>query len=316
MVAVVVIVGGVSIYMTQPMWPVDRTSTPKQDASPTTLERDLRHLVTAFHPRSYDQPKNLDAAAAWIKSRFESEGLSASYQDYEAKGATYRNVVTSIGPKDGERIVIGAHYDTCDDTPGADDNASGTVALFELARLFKRSPPERRVDLVAFTLEEPPFFRTKDMGSRVYAESLKKDGVDVRLMMSLEMIGYFSDQPGSQDYPHSGMRYLYSDRGDFVLIAGEIGDGNLVRRLKREMTLCTDLPVYSINGPRFIGIDKSDQLSFWEVGYTAVMITDTAYNRNKNYHQPTDTPDTLDYRRMARVVDGVFGMVTALSRDG
>ena len=234
------------------------------------------------------------------------------------KGKTYRNVIASFGPDTKERIVVGAHYDAFDELPAADDNASGVAGLIELAYLLRNSPLSIRVELVAFALEEPKtlkgegLFRTSYGGSAVHAKSLKEKGVGVRVMLSLEMIGYFSNKEQSQGYPSPVFRLFYPSPGNFVMIIGRIEDGWLARRVKRDMRATSPLPVYSINAPASLeGIDWSDHYNYWKQGYPAVMISDTALNRNRNYHTELDTADRLDYTRMAMVVRGVYGAVLA-----
>jgi Zn-dependent M28 family amino/carboxypeptidase len=200
--------------------------------------------------------------------------------------------------------------------PGADDNASGVAGLIELARLLGAQPPPVRVELVAFSLEEPPYFGSTGMGSSVHAESLRKQNIRVKAMFSLEMIGYFSDAPNSQHFPAAVLSALYPSTGNFISVVGRVSDWSLVRRTKAAMRNASPLPVYSINAPTFIpGVDFSDQKNYWHAGYSAVMITDTAFYRNRNYHTALDTEEKLDYKRMAMVVEGVYAAVTELARD-
>jgi Zn-dependent M28 family amino/carboxypeptidase len=201
--------------------------------------------------------------------------------------------------------------------PGADDNASGTAGLLEMARLLRDRPLARRVDLVAFTLEEPPFFATEGMGSRVHARALRAAGVRVEAMVGLEMIGYFSER---QPWPSALLALVYPRRGDFAGVVGRPLDGGLARRVKGWMRVPPAdgpaVPVYSFNGPTMMGTDASDHASFWQEGMPAVMVTDTAFMRNPHYHGPGDRPGTLDYRRMATVVDGVLNAVLHLAGTG
>jgi Zn-dependent M28 family amino/carboxypeptidase len=172
-----------------------------------------------------------------------------------------------------------------------------------------------RVELVAYTLEEPPFFRSEQMGSAMHAKALKQEGAVVRVMFSLEMIGYFSDARNSQQFPSSAFSLFYPTEGNFISVVGKMDDGMLVRRIKKAMTRATSLPVYSINAPRLIpGVDLSDHLSYWREGYPAVMITDTAFYRNANYHTLDDTAERLDYRRMGQAVEGVYAAVIDMTR--
>src|SRR5262249_3579536 len=175
-------------------------------------------------------------------------------------------------------------------------------------------PPPLRVELVAFTLEEPPYFRTTGMGSSVHAESLRQQSVRVRAMFSLEMIGYFSDAPGSQQFPIGALGAFYPSTGNFISMVGRLGDWSLVRRTKAAMRNAAPLPVYSINAPGMVpGVDFSDQLNYWRAGYSALMITDTAFYRNRNYHTAQDTAEKLDYKRMAMVVEGAYATVVDLA---
>ncbi len=166
------------------------------------------------------------------------------------------------------------------------------------------------MDLVAYTLEEPPIFRSENMGSAVHAASLNDQGIDVRLMISLEMIGFFSDEEDSQAFPASILKLFYPTRGNFVSVIGSIGDARMTRRTKKGMKGVAALPVYSMNAPKFVpGVDFSDHLNYWAAGYPAIMVTDTAFYRNRAYHTDKDVADRLDYERMALVVEGIFNAV-------
>ncbi|HEU5236973.1 MAG TPA: M28 family peptidase [Pyrinomonadaceae bacterium] len=278
------------------------------------LETDVRAFSEQMSPRDQTHPQNIDRAAAYIQARLAETGGRVSEQPFTVSGTTYRNVICSLGPQSNERIVVGAHYDSYHEYPAADDNASGVAGLIELARLLSGIKLQLQVDLVAYTLEEPPYFGTPHMGSVVHAQSLRRAGVSVKAMLTLEMIGYFSDAPDSQSFPVSLLRAFYPSRGNFIAVVGSLGQSGLVRRVKRAMMGSSSLPVYSINAPRFVpGVDFSDHLSYWNAGYDALMITDTAFYRNHNYHTANDTPEKLDYRRMAMVVAGVFGAVIDLS---
>lgn len=289
------------------------------------LEAHVKHLSVDLYPRSYEQFHNINQAAQYILAEFKSAGGTVTIQNISVQEAEYQNIIVQFGPQSGPLLVIGAHYDAYGDTssgeqysrgfgpethtPGADDNASGIAGLLELARLLGRDAPMRPVELVAYTLEEPPHFRTEHMGSAWHARSLRASNRDVKLMVSLEMIGYFSDEPGSQAYPVPGMSYLYSDRGDFIALVGKVSDFSLMRRTKAIMAGATNLPVFSINAPPLLqGIDFSDHLSYWNEGFSALMITDTAFLRNSNYHQAGDTYEKLDYNRLAKVVQAVYAL--------
>ena len=284
-------------------------------ADPARLEADVHELSQQLTPRDQTHPENLDRVAAFIRARMAETGCRVSEQPFTISDNTSRNVICSLGPDSNDRVIVGAHYDSYHEYAAADDNASGVAGLIELARLLSRTKLPSEVDLVAYTLEEPPYFGTPHMGSVVHAQSLRKAGISVKAMLSLEMIGYFSDAPESQSFPVSLLRALYPSQGDFIAVVGSLGEAGLVRHVKRAMIGSSSLPVYSINAPRFVpGVDFSDHLSYWKEGYEAVMITDTAFYRNHNYHTANDTPEQLDYRRMAMVVAGVYAAVIDLSR--
>lgn len=309
-----VVLLGLWFWVTQPLFSHPEPIT-TGSVEPARLEAHVRMLSGQLSPRDEAHTENLDRVAAYIKAEFEKANGTVSEQPYEVNGRTYRNVIAQFGPEAGRRIIIGAHYDTAGPFPGADDNASGVAGLIELAHLLSKKQLPMRVELVAFTLEEPPYFRTPHMGSAIHAASLQQQGVDVRVMFSLEMIGYFSDAPGSQTLPASFLGALYPSQGNFISVVGTFGEGLLVRRVKVAMRGASPLPVYSINSPSLVpGVDFSDQLNYWKAGYDAVMITDTAFYRNKNYHTVYDTPEKLDYRRMAMVVEGTHAAVLALAQ--
>lgn len=294
-------------------------------AVPARLERDVRLLSTTFAPRAADNRANLDRAADHIKAELAAAGGAVTEQAYrftefdrsnkKVELGPFRNIVAAFGPETAERVVVGAHYDAYGPFPGADDNASGTAGLLELGRLLGKASLPMRVELVAYSTEEPPYFATPHMGSAVHAAALAKAGAGVRAMISLEMIGYFSDEPGSQGYPVPLLKLYYPGRGDFITVVGSPRGAALTRRVKKAMS-GGPLPVYSITAPAFVpGIDYSDHASYWEAGFPAVMINDTAFYRNKLYHKPGDTADRLDYKRMAQVVDGALAAVLSLARD-
>lgn len=304
------------LLITQPMSsPMLNGQTPRQ-VSAERLQSHVKMLSETFSPRDYTHTENLDRAAAYIKREFEQAQGNVTEQPYKANGKSYRNVLALYGPTSNERLVIGAHYDVCQPYPGADDNASGVAGLLELAHLLAATTAlPMQVELVAYTLEEPPFFRSEAMGSAIHANSLKKQNVQVRAMIGLEMIGYFSDTPGSQRFPNPILKLFYPSRGDFIAVVGNFGQIGLVRKVKRAMRSTALLPVHSINAPGWLpGIDFSDHLNYWRAGYPAVMITDTSFYRNENYHTARDTAEKLDYTRMAKVVQAIYATLPALSR--
>lgn len=301
--------------VTQPLFPISRTVSAVV-VDPARLEAHVRMLAERFVPRDEAHPRMLDRTAAYVRGEFEQAGGIVSDQPYELEGEWYRNVIALFGPDTEERIVVGAHYDSvAEEVPGADDNASGVAGLIELAYLLTDAPLPMCVELVAYTLEEGQHFRTQRMGSAVHARSLKAQGVPVRAMLSLEMLGFFSDAPNSQVYPHPVLKAFYPTQGNFIAVVGKLDQPWVVRRVKKAMRGGSELPVYSINAPRSVpGIDFSDHRNYWEAGYDAAMITDTAFYRNPHYHTAGDRPSTLDYERMAMVVQGVYAAVLVLAR--
>ena len=288
---------------------------PSTRADPDRLKAHVRTQAEDLTPRDAHHPERLAPVADYIEEQLSPHTTRLTDQPYTVDGTAVRNVIARFGPETGARIVVGAHHDTAGPYPGADDNASGVAGLLELARLLDGSTLPCPVELVSYPLEEPPYFYTDQMGSAVHARALKEQGVKVRAMLALEMIGYFTDAPGSQSFPLFFLRPFYPSEGNFIAVVGKWGWGQraLVRTVRDGMREATPLPVRSINAPRIVpGIAFSDHLNYWHAGYDAVMITDTAFYRNPHYHGPSDTPETLDYGRMAQVVDGVRGTIDAL----
>jgi Zn-dependent M28 family amino/carboxypeptidase len=284
------------------------------DPSPARLRTTVERLCREFAPRSPDRVDNLDRTAAWIADELRGGGLEVELQDYVLEEGRFRNVVglrPGSDPQAGA-IVIGAHYDAVPGTPGADDNASGVAVLLELVRT---QPEDRRFKkthyFVAFSTEEPPFFGTDAMGSHVFAEKLRAEGVDVRLMISLDLVGYYSDEPGSQHFPSAILRLFYPGRGNFVAIIGDARSGRAIELAKRGMKkAASTLPIHSFRAPSAFGVvDLSDHRSFRRHGWPAVQVTDTAFMRYPYYHRAEDTPDKLDYERMAELVRSLHGVL-------
>jgi hypothetical protein len=298
--------------LSQPLWSPVQVTAGTQATSVASLERHVRVLSTEFAERSFEKPARLNGAANYVEAQLAALGHKVERQSFKAEEGNYRNLVVRLGPDTPDVVVIGAHYDVAGAQPGADDNASGVAGLIELARLLKDAKLTRRVELVAYTNEEPPFFRTPHMGSAIHAKALKASGKQARLMLSLECIGYFSDAPGSQTHPVRLLNAVYPTVGNFIALVGYYEDGAVARRVKTAMMTATDLPVHSVNAPGFVvGIDFSDHLNYANEGFVGMMVTDTAFYRNKAYHTPQDTADRLDYVRMGKVVDGVYRAVMA-----
>lgn len=315
--------GLLMVLVTQPILPVPEKK-PSPAVDPAVLKAHVKALSEDFHPRCYDHPENLETVARYIEGHFKAAGGRVSVQTFPVDELTYSNIIADFGPEDGPLLIVGAHYDSYGEnyreqplyTPGADDNASGVAGLLALAELLGKYPPAQHVQLVAYSLEEPPFFRTEQMGSAAHAAKIHKAGTLVLGVIILEMVGRFSDAPGSQTYPVKEMSRIYPDTGNFISIVGRFQDIFLTRTVKAAMRGASDLPVYSINAlPAIPGIDFSDHRNYWPYGHEAVMITDTAFYRNFAYHTEQDTADMLDYTRMAKVVQGVFAAVRALSGE-
>lgn len=283
-------------------------------ADTASLRHHLVALTSTPEPRNYLHEASLNQAADYISRELAAAGARPTQQAYNVQGRRYRNLIGSFGPEAGPRLIIGAHYDVCGEQPGADDNGTGVAALLELARLLGRQTNlAYRIDLVAYTLEEPPFFRTKSMGSYVHAKQLHDEKVDVKGMIALEMLGYFDDQKGSQDYPVSPLKFVYGSRGNYVTVAQKFGNGQFGRQFARSYKQQANLPVKRFKAPAWLpGIDFSDHLNYWQFGYSAVLLTDTAFYRNKHYHEPTDTLNRLDMRRLGLSVDALLAVVLSM----
>ncbi|MBI5805315.1 M28 family peptidase [candidate division TA06 bacterium] len=275
-------------------------------ADSSRLKTDL-YAVTTPQFRNYANVKVLNQVAEYISRELAMAADTVCYQTYKANGVEYKNVIGTIGPKDAPRIIVGAHYDVAGNQPGADDNASGVAGLLELARLLSKDTLKFRMDFVAYTLEEPPFFRTEYMGSYVHAKSLRDSNVQVKGMVCLEMIGYFSDAPGSQTYPLGLLKLFYGGKGDYITVVGKTGSGKFAKQLTKLMKKNSIVKTRSFKGPvKLAGVDFSDHLNYWKLGFDAVMITNTAFYRNRNYHESTDALETLDIKRMTAVVDELY----------
>lgn len=276
-------------------------------ADTVRIEDHLRKITKTETFRTFPDTTALNQTAGYIFETFSAYSKSVSYQTYPARGREYKNVICTFGPADAPRIVVGAHYDVCGDQEGADDNASGVVGLLELARMLAEVDLSVQVELVAYSLEEPPNFRSEYMGSYIHAKSLHDAEADVIGMVCLEMIGYFSDEKKSQDYPVGLMKLFYGGKGDFVLAAKKFSSGRFAKRFGRKLKRSKQIRTQRITAPKFIpGTDFSDHLNYWKFKYSALMITDSAFYRNDNYHETTDTMETLNLPKMAKVIDGIY----------
>ena len=251
-----------------------------------------------------ERNSDLETPARYIEAAFAAQGYQPESQYFESGGRKVRNIEAGSGS-----IVVGAHYDTVPGSPGADDNASGVAVLIELAAM------KLPVRFVAFANEEMPYFLGPEMGSWAWAKRARERGDSVRAMFSLEMLGYYRDQPGTQQYP-APLGLFYPNRADFIAFVGDLGARGLVRRSIDSFRKNAQFPSEGVAAPGFVpGVTWSDHWSFRRHGYRAIMITDTAFYRYPHYHLPTDTPEKLDYERMARVTLGLAAMLRDLANE-
>ena len=285
------------------------------------LHSHVHELASVIGPRHPGEPRTMDAAAAYIDRKLSDLGYPVARQTYTVDGCEVANLVaeqTGTG-RPQQIVVVGAHYDTIPTTPGADDNASAVAMLIEVASMLRKVRTQRTIRFVAFACEEPPYYFGDAMGSRVYARSCRARGDQVHGMICFEMVGYYSSEPKSQQLPPgipSFLRWVFPSRGDFLVSVGNLRSWRLVWTFRRGFRRAVRFPLFSIALPEAISeIRMSDNSSFWDEGYPALMITDTSFLRNPNYHMQTDTPETLDYARMARCAIGVAGGVETLALE-
>ena len=280
-----------------------------------TIRQDVEWLAGEIGERNVQRYANLCAAADFIQLSFEQAGYEVKRQSYEVAGRTCYNIEVEIsGDREANEIVIiGSHYDSVVGCPGANDNASGVAALLALARAFYGKDISRSLRLVAFVNEEPPYFRTAKMGSMVYAKRCHKRREDIFAMLSLETIGYYSEQPGSQHYPFP-VGFFYPSTGNFVAFVSNLPSRWLVRKVVASFRRQVQFPSEGGAWPGIIpGIGWSDQWAFWRMGYPALMVTDTAPFRYPYYHTEQDTPDRIVYEHLSRVVVGLNLVVADLT---
>lgn len=301
------------ILLTGPVVVRSQRSDLEPHPSAQRLREDVAKLCGEFTPRDYTHTENLDAAAEWIAAQFRDAGLAVRFQEYEVEGRRFRNVIARRPGTDPRRMgtdIIGAHYDAYGEFAGANDNASGVAVLLELVRTLPELRHRRDHLFVAFSTEEPPYFGSQHMGSHVFAKSLVEANVKIELMVALDLVGYYSDERGSQRFPVPGLGLYYSSRGNFAAIVGDLGSGASIKRVKDGMRGMNSIPVHSFRAsPNWAPVDLSDHWSFREFGLPAVQITDTAFMRYPHYHTAEDTPEQLDYERMAALVTALHGVL-------
>lgn len=285
-------------------------------------------LADDIGPRNVMYPRAYEQARTYLGDQLRLYGYDVTEHTFIVNGVECANVIAELpcagrgSPRDSadsgaacdEIIVVGAHYDSCYATPAANDNGSGCAATLALAKRFADRAPQRTVRFVLFANEEPPQFLTDDMGSLVYARACRDRGDKIIAMLSLETIGCYSDEPDSQRYPIKPLAWFYPTRGDFIAFVGNLRSRSLTRRVVGSFRRHASFPSQGAALPGWIpGVGWSDHWAFWQAGYPAVMVTDTAPFRYPHYHEVTDTPNKLDYQRMARVVDGLEAVIIDLA---
>jgi hypothetical protein len=290
---------------------------PAQSKLAAQLSAHVSYLSVTVGERNIHRSGSLEAAGDYIHEKLANAGYSVATQTYDVDGHAVSNLEAQLYGRTATEgvIVVGAHYDSVAGTVGADDNGSGVAALLELARILHEGKLRRTVRFVFFVNEEPPYFQTKQMGSMVYARQMRNDRIPVSAMISLEMLGYYSDAPGSQKYP-VGLSLFYPSRGNFIGFVGNSGSRDLVRRAVQTFRESAMFPSEGIAAPAtWPGIGWSDQWSFWQQAYPAIMITDTAVFRYPYYHTALDTREKIDFGKMARVVEGTGTVIVGLANE-
>jgi Zn-dependent M28 family amino/carboxypeptidase len=285
-------------------------------------ENDLRnwvnHLSLQIGERNLANSDKLRACVVYLRQELEKQGFRAESRPFGVGEATCENLIVEIkGSKNANEIVLlGAHYDSARGTPGANDNASGAAALLSLSKMCRTNSFDRTLRFVWFVNEEPPHFQKEnEMGSWVYARECRSKQEDLKLVVSLETIGYFTDQPNSQNYPPL-IAHLYPSTGNFIGFVSDIPSRPLLNMMLGKFRKHSDVPAYGASLPAEIqGVGWSDHWSFWQEGYQAIMLTDTAVYRYPHYHQPTDTPDKLDFVRLAKVVNGLHPVIVEIANE-
>ncbi len=287
-------------------------------ASMQNLRAHVEQLAGEIGERNIYHPRALQAAASYIERQWEQQGYAVERLAYEVSGVRCLNleITRSGGARQPEILLMGAHYDTVMGSPGANDNASGVSALLEMSRLLASVAPALTVRFVAFVNEEAPFFTSGQQGSMVYAEAARRRGDDIRLMASLETIGWYCNEPGSQNYPPL-FNLFYPDRADFLGFVSNFRSRAAMRRLAEAFRANSDFPLETAATFQSVpGVSWSDHRSFWSQGYRAMMVTDTAFYRYRHYHMPSDTPDKLAYSELTQVTSGLFAAFSELAREG
>jgi hypothetical protein len=286
----------------------------RMDANKELLFQHVKFLTTLRPFRNYLNPESLEQVCHYLIGEFEKYGLKTTEQTFIAQGSEYKNIIASYNPQKQRRLIVGAHYDVCGDQPGADDNASAVAGLLESARMVAEAKPDidYRIDFVSFCLEEPPFYATQEMGSYIHAKSINPFKADVIGLINFEMIGYFHD--GDQQYPDARLRQIYPQKANFIVIAGKNTYHKFNQKVYELMKEAACIDVQIIDHPMVEGLaSMSDQRSYWEFDIPALMINDTSYLRNPNYHLMSDDIDTLSFDQMKEVVMCTYKAITGFN---
>lgn len=284
-------------------------------ANQERLYRHVEYLTSLTPARNHRNLASLKKSYTYIESELQKLGVQTERQTWAAGGEEYVNILASYNSGKSRRLVVGAHYDVDGEQPGADDNASAVAGLLETARMVFEAKPDidYRIDFVAYSLEESPYFGTTSMGSYIHAESLHKAKADVLGMICYEMLGYFSDAPESQPFPTPELAALYPHTANFIIVVGIEPYKEFAAKVHRLMSKDSGIDVQVIVFPASEGLaGLSDQRNYWKFGYDALMINDTAFIRNPNYHQKSDTIDTLDFDKMTEVVTSAYRAVVGM----
>ncbi len=284
------------------------------NANKELLYQHVKFLTTLRPFRNYQNLESLEQVCHYLSSEFEKYGLESVEQPFTVQGTEYKNIIASYNPQKQRRLIVGAHYDVCGDQPGADDNASAVAGLLESARMVAEAKPDidYRIDLVSFCLEEPPFYATQEMGSYIHAESLNEFKADIIGLINFEMIGYFHD--GDQQYPDTRLSQIYPEKANFIAVVGKNTYHEFNQKVYELMKVDAGIDVQIIDHPMVEDLaGMSDQRSYWEFDMPALMINDTSFLRNPNYHKMSDDIDTLSFDHMKEVVTCTYKAITGFS---
>jgi len=305
-----------AIYLTYSLLKVRSASSVSVKRGDTTLigdtrklHRHVKYLTVDIGSRSAYEYDKIEETKEYIVDCLKAFGYVPSLQTFTYSRKKYSNIIASRkGAKvPDESVIIGAHYDTAQGTPGADDNASAVAVLLEIARALKDFSPDRTLKLIFFVVEEPPIFKSEQMGSYIYAREAKARNENITSMICLEMLGYYTNEKDGQTYPFPIMSRVYPSTPNFIAIVGNLNSTILVGKVRNSLGVGSRIPVETLSALSFVpGVDFSDHQSFWKMGYPAIMITDTAFYRNPNYHSDTDTIDTLDFDKMSDLLKGLI----------